>query len=164
MKKINLSCPVPIEQQPMYEYEKLKVSTFFSWTTENNKPYYVRLLFLLLTNYLATAILGHFKFPVDLNSLKNLAFESLIGISFIILFFLRLYMGWRYVYDRLKKATITYEESGWYDGQTWVKSTEVLMKDTLIANYMVLPIIQKLEITLGCLLLYFGCVYLSINS
>jgi hypothetical protein len=164
MKKINFVCPVPIDQQPIYEYEQLKASTFFYWTTDNNKPYYTRLLILLLTNYIVTILLGHFQFHMGVSGLKTLALESLIGFSFIILFFLRLYLGWRYVYRRLKQATITYEESGWYDGQTWVKSPDVLIKDILVADYKLLPVIKRLEMTLGFLLLYFGWVYLALNS
>jgi len=33
--------------------------------------------------------------------------------------------GWSYVGDRLLSAVIPYEESGWYDGQMWVKPPEV---------------------------------------
>jgi hypothetical protein len=163
MKKINLSCPVPIDQQPIYEYEKLKNSTVFSWTTDRDKQYYTKIVTLILTNYIVAALFGNFRFPIDFDSFKSLALDSLIGISFVILFFLRIYMGWRYVYNRLKKATITYEESGWYDGQTWIKSPDVLMKDIIIADYMLLPVLKRLEMTLGFLLLYFGCVYLSLN-
>ena len=38
MKKVNSSCPIPIEQQPIYEYNNLKHSTFFFWTTEDLSP------------------------------------------------------------------------------------------------------------------------------
>lgn len=33
--------------------------------------------------------------------------------------------GWSYVGDRLLSAVVPYEESGWYDGQMWVKPPEV---------------------------------------
>ena len=33
--------------------------------------------------------------------------------------------GWSYVGDRLLSAVIPYEETGWYDGQMWVKPPEV---------------------------------------
>jgi len=42
-------------------------------------------------------------------------------------------------------ATVTYEESGWYDGQTWVKTNEVLIQDRLIGIYEVLPVINRLR-------------------
>lgn len=33
--------------------------------------------------------------------------------------------GWSYVGDRLLSAVVPYEETGWYDGQLWVKPPEV---------------------------------------
>jgi len=42
-------------------------------------------------------------------------------------------------------ATIAYEESGWYDGQIWIKTNEVLIQDRLIGVYEVLPIMDRLR-------------------
>jgi hypothetical protein len=42
-------------------------------------------------------------------------------------------------------ATVSYEESGWYDGQTWVKTNEVLIQDRLVGTYEVLPILNRLR-------------------
>ena len=51
-------------------------------------------------------------------------------------------------------ATVSYEESGWYDGQTWVKTTEILLQDKLIGTYELLPKINRLKITLRiCIIL-----------
>ena len=33
------------------------------------------------------------------------------------------------------QATVAYEESGWYDGQIWVKTPEILIKDKLAGQY-----------------------------
>jgi Conserved in the green lineage and diatoms 27 len=41
----------------------------------------------------------------------------------------RLYLGWSFVQKRLLSATLFYEESGWYDGQMWIKSVDTLMQD-----------------------------------
>ena len=43
--------------------------------------------------------------------------------------------GWSYVGDRLLSAVIPYEESGWYDGQMWVKPTEVSISLSIIYTY-----------------------------
>jgi hypothetical protein len=48
--------------------------------------------------------------------------------------------GWSYVGDRLLSAVIPYEESGWYDGQMWVKPPEILARDRLLGSYKVLDI------------------------
>ncbi|KAJ0454141.1 hypothetical protein HanIR_Chr15g0736821 [Helianthus annuus] len=56
--------------------------------------------------------------------------------------------GWSYVGDRLLSAVIPYEESGWYDGQMWVKPPEILACDRLLGSYKVKPVIKLLKQTL----------------
>lgn len=56
--------------------------------------------------------------------------------------------GWQHVGDRLISATVEYEETGWYDGQTWVKTPQVLMRDRLMSNYTVKPALARLKSTL----------------
>ncbi len=48
-------------------------------------------------------------------------------------------MGRQYVGDRLRTATLDYEETGWYDGATFHKPQEVLVRDRLLAAYEVRP-------------------------
>ena len=45
--------------------------------------------------------------------------------------------GRQYVGDRLRTATLDYEETGWYDGATFHKPQEVLVRDRLLAAYEV---------------------------
>lgn len=71
----------------------------------------------------------------------------------VILAVMRLYLGWSYVRDRLMRPTIFYEESGWYDGQTWTKPPELLTRDRLIVTYQIQPILQRLQRTSGFLAL-----------
>ena len=71
----------------------------------------------------------------------------------VVLALVRLYLGWSYVCDRLTSPTIFYEESGWYDGQTWTKPPEVLTRERLIVTYQVQPILQRLQRTFGLLAL-----------
>jgi hypothetical protein len=67
-------------------------------------------------------------------------------------------LGWNYVRDRLLKPEIFYEESGWYDGQTWKKPEEVLQRDRLIVVYQIQPLLKRLHRTFGimALLLFAG--------
>ncbi|KAI7999689.1 hypothetical protein LOK49_LG09G02193 [Camellia lanceoleosa] len=54
------------------------------------------------------------------------------GTLFLVsLIVLRIYLGWSYVGDRLLSAVIPYEESGWYDGQMWVKPPETCQVQAL---------------------------------
>ncbi|KAG8642691.1 protein CONSERVED IN THE GREEN LINEAGE AND DIATOMS 27, chloroplastic isoform X3 [Manihot esculenta] len=70
---------------------------------------------------------------------------TLLLVSLIVL---RIYLGWSYVGDRLLSAVVPYEESGWYDGQMWVKPPEVLARDRLLGSYKVKPVIKLLKQTL----------------
>ncbi|KAI8469570.1 MAG: hypothetical protein J3K34DRAFT_423233 [Monoraphidium minutum] len=60
----------------------------------------------------------------------------------------RVYLGWDHVGERLAAAAVAYEETGWYDGQTWVKPPEVLARDRLAVAYQIRPAIARLKRTL----------------
>ncbi|CAM9806276.1 unnamed protein product [Chrysoparadoxa australica] len=61
----------------------------------------------------------------------------------------RLYVGWNYVGGRLDADVVVFEESGWYDGQDWVKPNEVRTRDQLIYQYEVKPVLDRLKVVLG---------------
>nr|BDA99021.1 photosystem I assembly protein Ycf36 [Rhodomonas sp. NIES-2332] len=144
-------CPVPQDQRPINEYLALKEAFGFAWTTESESAYY-KTSFKI---YLITLILCLTVFNSSNISLPNLLVYSIFGVSNILfVFFLRIYLGWDYVYIRLMQATIAYEESGWYDGQIWVKTPEILIKDKLAAQYQVKPILAKLKTVLIVLLFF----------
>ena len=70
------------------------------------------------------------------------------GASVVLILLLsRLYLGWNYVRSRLANTAVFYEESGWYDGQTWLKTPEEITKDRLILQYQVEPLLQRLRQT-----------------
>ena len=56
---------------------------------------------------------------------------------------------------RLRQATVPYEESGWYDGQLWVKPEEICNRDRLIVDYEVKPVLQRIRYTLGIIVILF---------
>lgn len=142
-------CPVPKEQQPLHEYNVLKSTMGFQWTQSKTEKYIQINLALFGVLCLAWSII-----LFRTNSLENFTFKQclvIINSSNIctILVLIRYYLGWRYVYSRLMNAIVTYEESGWYDGQSWVKSPETLIQDRLIGTYEVLPTLQRLKNSLG---------------
>jgi hypothetical protein len=47
--------------------------------------------------------------------------------------------------DRLLTASLEYEETGWYDGQVFVKPPEVLTRDRLLGTYEVKPVLARLR-------------------
>ena len=57
---------------------------------------------------------------------------------------IRLYLGWNHVFKRLTSEKVEYEESGWYDGQVWIKPLVLKEKESLIASNEVKPILKNL--------------------
>ena len=57
---------------------------------------------------------------------------------------IRLYLGWNHVFKRLNSESVEYEESGWYDGQVWLKPLALKERESLIASNEVKPILKNL--------------------
>nr|YP_007947802.1 hypothetical chloroplast protein 36 [Neoporphyra haitanensis]AGG37051.1 hypothetical chloroplast protein 36 [Neoporphyra haitanensis] len=151
MNLYNTQCPVPKEQQPVNEYTSLKNSWFFCWPTLSSQSYNRKITVTLLLNGLLVSPVLLSIFPITKLPLK-FVFSEFITSSLITGFILiRLYLGWSYVVKRLMSATVFYEESGWYDGQIWVKPSEVLLKDRFIGLYEVFPLLNKIKNTLSFL-------------
>lgn len=154
-------CPVPLEQQPIYEYEKLKESWLFNWGILAIGQYvrkvaWVAFWSLLLVMPLSMSIFTPTKQPLDF------ILSSLMGVSLLTALFLsRIYLGWHYVKDRLKSDRIFYEESGWYDGQTWLKPSTMLNRDLLVVNYEIEPILHRMRQTYGLIAGIFAVSSLS---
>nr|YP_009732109.1 hypothetical protein [Gracilaria edulis]QHS70544.1 hypothetical protein [Gracilaria edulis]UAD85614.1 hypothetical protein [Gracilaria edulis] len=138
-------CPVPFDQQPLNEYLSLKTSWFFSWSTSSLDRYFAK-LFTIFTIIITISTPLIFYTVSKINSIWDLVIlNALITTSIFLLVFIRLYLGWSYVVKRLISATIFYEESGWYDGQLWVKTPEILVKDRIIGFYEVMPFLFRVK-------------------
>lgn len=80
--------------------------------------------------------------------LKRILCAASSGVFVVTVAVVRMYLGWAYVGNRLLSATVEYEETGWYDGQIWVKTAEVLARDRLLGSFSVKPVLSRLKITL----------------
>lgn len=152
------NCPVPKEQQPLHEYTILKSTIDFQWTQSSSEKFN-QITLMLFSAFCLTWSITLFK----TDFLENLTFKQYLIILnstniCIIIILTRYYLGWSYIYSRLMNAIVTYEESGWYDGQSWVKSPEILIQDRLIGTYEVLPTLQRLKNSL-----YFFILFLSLG-
>lgn len=149
-------CPVPTEQQPVNEYQELKDSWLFRWATLDLSDYVKRLTCVWAWSWLIAGPLAAASFVPQ----KEPGHFLLCGIAgatiAVALMLLRLYLGWFYVRDRLQRETIFYEESGWYDGQTWTKTPEILARDRLLVTYQIEPIMGRLKRTFGFMALGFA--------
>ena len=136
-------CPVPREQQPTNEFIELSKSSIFSWPKTKKSLIFILIKFWLGGFFLFLVIASgsiYFKTSVLKYTLLSL-FSSLI-IPFLIS--IRLYVGWNYVFKRLTSEKVEYEESGWYDGQVWIKPLVLKEKESLIASIEVKPILKNL--------------------
>ena len=136
-------CPVPKEQQPTNEFIELSRSTFFSWPKTKKS-----LIFVLIKFWLGSFVLfliissGSIYFKT---SIIKYTLMSLFGsLSIPLLISIRLYLGWNHVFKRLTSEKVEYEESGWYDGQIWIKPVVLKEKESLIALIEVKPILKNL--------------------
>jgi hypothetical protein len=142
---MNRQCPVPKYQRPLTEYNDLKNSFTFSWTKEKSYPFNKTLLVFFIILVFFTSIVVINSHEPEKNKITSFLQITSSALGIFNLWILRLYLAWKYIYDRLMNATVSYEESGWYDGQTWVKTNEVLIQDRLVGTYEVLPILNRLR-------------------
>ncbi|KAM0863477.1 hypothetical protein ACQ4PT_044572 [Festuca glaucescens] len=154
-------CPVPPDQRPVNEYEALAASLPFSWAAGDLRVYCSRLAFTGAAFALFVGLpVAAFGGRGDAVHLALGATGS--GILAVTLAVVRMYLGWAYVGNRLLSATVEYEETGWYDGQIWVKTPEVLARDRLLGSFSVKPVLNRVKFTLVglavsltlCILLY----------
>ena len=93
------------------------------------------ILFLVISS-------GSIYFKKSILKYILLSFFSSLSIPFLIS--LRLYLGWNHVFKRLNSESVEYEESGWYDGQVWLKPLVLKERESLIASNEVKPILENL--------------------
>nr|QVY58380.1 hypothetical protein [Kappaphycus striatus] len=141
-------CPVPFDQQPLNEYIALKKSCFFAWSMLEINKYLSIVFFIFLSLCIFFSPLIWFILYQKNNLLYIILYDTLVTNCVLVLIFTRLYLGFSYVTKRLVSATVFYEESGWYDGQIWIKTIESLTKDRLIGLYEVSPLINRVKYSL----------------
>ncbi|PHT56753.1 hypothetical protein CQW23_05239 [Capsicum baccatum] len=144
-----LEIEVPFEQRPVNEYSSLKDETLYSWAELGPGGFFLRLGGLWLVTFTVLGVpIAAASFNPSKDPLRFLLAASSGTLFIVALIVLRIYLGWSYVGDRLLSAVIPYEETGWYDGQMWVKPPEILARDRLLGSYKVKPVIKMLKQTL----------------
>eukprot|EP00250_Pteridium_aquilinum_P014590 c22080_g1_i1 orf=1558-2562(-) len=140
---------VPSDQRPANELAALKEEALYSWAQLSWVDFGIRLgglwvlFFVFLGGPIASASFEPSREPLRFVLAGGAG--SLFAVAIIVL---RLYLGWSYVGNRLLSAVVPYEETGWYDGQLWVKPPEVLARDRLLGAYQVKPVMNRLKQTL----------------
>ena len=146
------TCPVPKEQQPTNEFIELSKSKIFSWPKSKKLFSIILIKFWIVTFILFLLIAsGSIYFKTFL--LKYILLSLLSSLSIPLLITMRLYLGWNHIFKRLNSEKVEYEESGWYDGQIWIKPLNLKEKESLIASVEVKPILKNLTQISSCILI-----------
>ncbi len=140
----NSKCPVPKEQQPTNEFLELSNSQVFG-LAKTNKKFSIILVSIWFLAFLIFLVISTGSAYFNTYILKYIFLSFFGSLSVPLLITIRLLLGWNHIYKRLTSEIIEYEESGWYDGQTWIKPIELKEKESLIASIEVKPILKNLR-------------------
>ncbi|PNW83618.1 hypothetical protein CHLRE_05g237050v5 [Chlamydomonas reinhardtii] len=144
-----LEVAVPKDQRPVNQLAELKADPLYSWGALEQGDYVKRLagVWSFFFAFIGGPIAYQTFEPVDqpLEWFLSGTTGALVVVAVVVI---RIYLGWSYVGDRLLSAAVPYEETGWYDGEMFVKPPEVLMRDRLLGTYEVKPVLSKLRSTL----------------
>lgn len=118
---------VPRDQRPVNELKSLRETFLYAWAALPPQQLGGRLagFFAGVTALLSAPIAGA-TFDVSREPAQLCLAASAASLAVLLVLLLRIYLGWEYVGKRLLSAVVEYEETGWYDGQTFVKPPKVL--------------------------------------
>ena len=136
-------CPVPREQQPTNEFIELSKSTIFSWP-KSKKSLILVLIKFWIGAFVIFLVISSGSVYFKSSILKYILLSFFSSLAIPLLISARLYVGWNHVFKRLTSEKVEYEESGWYDGQVWIKPLVLKEKESLIASIEVKPILKNL--------------------
>jgi len=136
-------CPVPKEQQPTNEFIELSKSIIFSWP-KTKKSLFIVLIKFWVGSFILFFVISSGSIYFKKSILKYVLLSLFSSLSIPLLISVRLYLGWNHVFKRLTSERVEYEESGWYDGQVWIKPLALKEKESLIASIEVKPILKNL--------------------
>ena len=139
----NSKCPVPKEQQPTNEFLELSNSQVFG-LAKTNKKFSIILVSIWFLAFLIFLVISTGSAYFNTYILKYIFLSFFGSLSVPLLITIRLLLGWNHIYKRLTSEIIEYEESGWYDGQIWIKPIELKEKESLIASIEVKPILKNI--------------------
>jgi hypothetical protein len=142
-------CPVPKDQRPASQLAELQDSLLLGWGAVELPGYVARLGALGAFFYFTLAYpIASYSYDPSTQPVEAVVCALTGSFVAVAVFALLIYNNWSYVRDRLLSATVEYEETGWYDGQTYVKDPEMLARDRLLGTYVVRPIVERLRKTL----------------
>ena len=147
------NCPVPKDQQPTNEFIELSKSKIFTWP-KSKKTFSLILLKFWIGTFFIFVVISSGSVYFETSTLRYILISFFSSLSLPFLFSIRLYLGWNHIFKRLTSEKVEYEESGWYDGQIWIKPVKLKEKETLIALLEVKPILKNLIQILSLIIIF----------
>ena len=157
-------CPVPLSQRPINEFNSIRNSWIISWPLLEKNIFYRKLLYSWIFITPISLIISYGSDYLRNNILDLILISLTSSLLLPILLLTRQWLSWIYIYKRLNSENIEYEESGWYDGQTWEKPIDWRAKDLLIAQHQIKPILNHLEVIIILLISVIMSSFLFILS
>lgn len=136
---------IPEEQLPIIEYQDLLEQPFFDWATEGKGLATKLGIFYGVLFFGVCYPISCQTWTQDGYMLQRLAASNIGALGTVLLFAVRISSGWSYIGSRLKSDFVVYEETGWYDGAVEKKSKEAKIRDTLVYNDDVRPVVDKMK-------------------
>ena len=133
-------CPVPKDQQPTNEFIELSKSKIFSWP-KSKKSFSLILFKFWVITFILFIVISSGSIYFKTFTLRYILLSLFSSLSVPLLLSIRLYLGWNHIFKRLTSEKVEYEESGWYDGQIWIKPVKLKEEESLIASLEVKPIL-----------------------
>ena len=137
---------MPRDQRPVNELRSLRETFLYDWALLPAAPLALRCGALFLAVFvLLSAPISDATFEPTRQPAQFLLASTAGSLAVLTAVLARVYLGWAYVGNRLLSAVIEYEETGWYDGQLFVKPPKVLARDRLLGAYEVKPALGRLK-------------------
>ena len=146
-------CPVPKDQQPTNEFIELSKSKIFSWP-KSKKSFSLILFKFWVITFILFIVISSGSIYFKTFTLRYILLSLFSSLSVPLLLSIRLYLGWNHIFKRLTSEKVEYEESGWYDGQIWIKPVKLKEEESLIASLEVKPILENLIQMLSIILVF----------
>ena len=147
------NCPVPKDQQPTNEFIELSKSKIFGWP-KSKKSFSIILLRFWAGTFFIFVIISSGSVYFETSTLKYILLSFFSSLLLPFLISIRLYLGWNHIFKRLTSEKVEYEESGWYDGEIWIKPVKLKEKESLIASLEVKPILKNLTQILSLIIIF----------
>lgn len=138
---------VPEGQRPVNEYLDVIRAPLFGWASEEtgDEGLLKRLGVLYFVAFATVCYpIAGATFTQDGYELQKIAAANVGALGLVLALIFRLYSGWSYVGTRLKSSVIEFEETGWYDGDIEKKTQKEKMRDQLLYEENVKPVVDRI--------------------